>query len=107
MIEIPPKLKDMEPIHPGAKERNHYRNAEGLAEDIRFFGRMVSEAAFKKIGHNYPKVESGGKRWRRRCDGTCMDMGRTIASPNPAVGGVTSRLVSTLAGKKPKKKVLD
>ena len=29
LIEIPPKFKDMEPIHPGLKERNHYRNAEG------------------------------------------------------------------------------
>ncbi len=31
MIEIPPKFKDMPPIHPGGNERSFYRNAEGLA----------------------------------------------------------------------------
>ena len=34
MIEIPPKFKEMEPVHPGLKERTHYRYAEGLAEDV-------------------------------------------------------------------------
>ena len=35
MIEIPPKFKDREPVHPDVKGRNHYRNAEGLAEDVK------------------------------------------------------------------------
>ena len=28
MIEIPPKFKDMEPSHPGIKDRSFYRNAK-------------------------------------------------------------------------------
>ena len=36
MIEIPPKFKDMPPIHPGPKGRTLYSNAEGLAEDVKF-----------------------------------------------------------------------
>lgn len=47
MIEIPPKFKDLSPIHPGSLERNHYRNAEGLAEDIRFYGQWMRDQAFK------------------------------------------------------------
>jgi putative DNA methylase len=30
MIEIPPRFRGNNPIHPGMPERNHYRNAEGL-----------------------------------------------------------------------------
>ena len=43
MIEIPPKFKDMSPIHPGAKERQFYRNAEGLAEDVKYYGEWMRE----------------------------------------------------------------
>ena len=38
MIEIPPKFKDVPPIHPGIKERSFYRKAEGLAEDVKYYG---------------------------------------------------------------------
>jgi putative DNA methylase len=48
MIEIPPKFKNMAPIHPGGKERNHYRNAEGLAEDVRYYGEWMRKTAFER-----------------------------------------------------------
>ncbi|MER8405682.1 hypothetical protein NKH16_13170 [Mesorhizobium sp. M1307] len=53
MIEIPPKFKDMAPIHPGGNERNHYRNAEGLAEDVRYYGEWMHQRALERIGHLY------------------------------------------------------
>ena len=57
MIEIPPKFKDWEPVHPGTRDRNHYRNAEGLAEDVKHFGEWSAEQAFRRIGHLYPQVD--------------------------------------------------
>ena len=51
MIEIPPKFKDMPPIHPGIKERSFYRNAEGLAEDVKYYGKRMHEKAWERIGH--------------------------------------------------------
>src|SRR3546814_15874347 len=42
MIEFPPRFKDQAPIHPEPKERNHYRNAEGLAEDLKPYGARKS-----------------------------------------------------------------
>ena len=36
MVEIPSRFKDLEPVHPGTLSRNHYRNAEGLAEDLKY-----------------------------------------------------------------------
>ena len=41
MIEIPPKFKYMEPIPPGPDVRTHHRNAEGLAEDVKFYSEWM------------------------------------------------------------------
>lgn len=57
MIEIPPKFKDQPPVHPGGPERNHYRNAEGLAEDVKYYGEWMRERACQRIGHLYPQVD--------------------------------------------------
>ena len=56
MIEIPPKFKDMKPVHPGAKEKLDYRGAEGLAEDILWYAQKLRDKAWEKIGHLYPPV---------------------------------------------------
>ncbi len=45
MIEIPPKFKDKPPVHPGAPEQTHYCNAEGLAEDVKYYGQWMREKA--------------------------------------------------------------
>lgn len=104
MIEIPPKFKDMPPIHPGIKERSFYRNAEGLAEDVKYYGEWMREKAWERIGHLYPQVDlpkqhGGGK-------GTVIAWiwARTVPSPDPAFSGVqvpiaSSFLLSTKTGK--------
>ncbi|SOC44415.1 uncharacterized protein DUF1156 [Rhizobium subbaraonis] len=66
MIEIPPKFKDRQPIHPGAKDRQFYRNAEGLAEDVKYYGEWMRERALERLAHLYPEVDlpteyGGGK----------------------------------------------
>ncbi len=88
MIEIPPKFKDMSPIHAGAKERQFYRNAEGLAEDVKHYGEWMREKAWEKIGDLYPladlpKMYGGGK-----ATVVAWIWARTVASPDPAFGGV-------------------
>lgn len=95
MIEIPPKFKNMEPIHPGLKERNHYRNAEGLAEDVKYYGEWMREKAWERIGHLYPQVDlpreyGGGK-------GTVIAWiwARTVPSPDPAFSDVRVPLISS------------
>ena len=104
MIEIPPKFKDQKPIHPGIKDRNHYRNAEGLAEDVKYYGAWMREKAYERIGHLYPQVdlpkENGGGK------GTVIAWiwSRTVPSPDPAFSDVqvpiaSSFLLSSKAGK--------
>lgn len=104
MIEIPPKFKDSEPIHPGVKDRQFYRNAEGLAEDVKYYSEWMREKARERIGHLYPSVDlpkeyGGGK-------GTVVAWiwSRTVPSPDPAFSGVqvpiaSSFLLSSKAGK--------
>lgn len=102
MIEIPPKFKDQPPIHPGIKERNHYRNAEGLAEDVKYYGEWMRGKAFERIGHLYPMVDlprqyGGGK-------GTVIAWlwARTVRCPNPGCGCrmplITSYVLSSKKG---------
>ena len=55
-VEFPARFAGREPVRPGGHERITYRNAEGLAEDIRFYGTRVLERAFAKVGHLYPKA---------------------------------------------------
>ncbi|MBC6439886.1 MAG: DUF1156 domain-containing protein [Rhodospirillales bacterium] len=105
MIELPPKFADRPPVHPGAKDRMSYRGAEGLAEDILFYARLLSEAAWQKIGHLYPPVTLSDRDGGGQATVLAWLWARTVASPNPAVGGAHIPLVSTFwLCKKPKKK---
>ena len=80
-IEIPPKFAGQEPVHPGGNEQSIYQRAEGLAEDVRYYGKWMRDEAFRRIGHLYPKVKAP--------DGTehtviAWKWARTVKSPNPA-----------------------
>ncbi len=106
MIEIPPKFKDQQPFHPGTKEKLSYRGAEGLAEDILWYARELREKAWSKIGHLYPKVRLSKRDGGGEETVLAWLWARTVASPNPAVGGAHIPLISTFwLCKKPRKKV--
>jgi putative DNA methylase len=94
MIEIPIKFKDMEPFHSGGPVRNHYRNAEGLAEDVKYYGKWMQERAFERIGHLYPEVDlpEGGK-----ATVIAWIWSRTVPSPDPAFANVQVPIASSFA----------
>ena len=61
MIEIPPKFAGRPPVNPEAREKKDlvgrkWKGAEGLAEDVRYYGQWMRDEAEKRIGHLYPKV---------------------------------------------------
>ena len=104
MIEIPPKFKDREPVHPGTRGRNHYRNAEGLAEDMKHYGEWMREQAFERIGHLYPQVDLPKEHGGGKATVIAWIWSRTVPSPDPAFGNVqvpiaSSFLLSSKAGK--------
>ena len=95
MIEIPPKFKDQPPIHPGPKERTHYRNAEGLAEDVKYYGDWMRERAWKRIGHLYPQVELPKEYGGGKATVIAWIWARTVPSPDPAFANVQVPIPST------------
>ena len=88
MIEIPPRFKDVPPVNPEARRkidsRGEYYGAQGLAEDVRYYGELLKEKAFAKVGHLYPQVtipETG-----RQATVIAWIWARTVKCPNPACG---------------------
>ena len=104
LIEIPPKFKDREPVHPGTRDRIHYRNAEGLAEDVKHYGEWMRETAHQRIGHLYPQVDLPKEHGGGKATVIAWIWVRTVPSPDPAFGDVhvpiaSSFLLSSKAGK--------
>ena len=81
LIDIPPRFRGRPPVHPGAADQPGYRGAEGLAEDVRFYGRWMRDEAERRIGHLYPKVKAPGGTEHTVI---AWKWARTVTSPNPA-----------------------
>jgi putative DNA methylase len=102
LVEIPPKFAGQPPVHPGQDTHRHYRGAQGLAGDVRFYGQWMRDEAERRIGHLYPKA--------RLPDGSEATViawlwARTVRSPDPRAKGamvplVSSFLLSTKEGNK-------
>ena len=110
MIEIPPKFAGQAPVNPSALQEKslierEWKGAQGLAEDVRYYGQWMREEAEKRIGHLYPKVEVTEKMVAERPDlerykGRKLTViawlwARTVKSPNPAFADVDVPLAST------------
>lgn len=93
MIEIPPKFKNQPPIHPGTKEKLSYRNAEGLAEDVKYYGEWMREKAYERIGHLYPQVDLPKEHGGGKATVIAWIWARTVPSPDPAFSDVEVPLV--------------
>ncbi|GAB9153342.1 DUF1156 domain-containing protein [Bradyrhizobium diazoefficiens] len=99
MIEIPPKFAGRRPVNPESRTSHdswskQWSGAQGLAEDVRFYGQWMREQAQKRIGHLYPPVEITADIVKTRPDlkpflGQKLSViawlwARTVKSPNPA-----------------------
>lgn len=121
LIEIPPKFAGQPPVNPDSREglsstkrkgkksksliEHDWPGAAGLAEDVRYYGQWMRDEAEKRIGHLYPKVAVTAEMAHDRPDllpyvGQQLTViawiwARTVASPNPACGGVHVPLVKS------------
>jgi putative DNA methylase len=124
MIEIPPKFAGRAPVNPEARKdkaliAREWRGAQGLAEDVRYYGKWMRDEAEKRIGHLYPRIEISAEMAKERPDlkpllGQKLTViawlwARTVKSPNPAFAGVEVPLASTfmLATKEGKESYVD
>jgi len=117
LIEIPPKFAGRPPINPEAKRNlahsGSWKGAQGLAEDVRYYGKWMRDEAEKRIGHLYPKVKitkeiAAGREDLKALVGRELTViawlwARTVKCPNPACGAemplVRSFWLSTKKGK--------
>lgn len=89
MIEIPPKFKDKPPVNPEAQKKediSEWSGAQGLAEDVRYYGKWMREKAEKLIGHLYPKVQLPLEYGGGEATVIAWLWARTVKCPNPACG---------------------
>lgn len=108
LVEIPPKFAGQPPVNPEAqaelKRGGEWqgKGAQGLADDVRYYGQWMRDEAEERIGHLYPKA--------KLADGNEANViawlwARTVSSPDPAAQGamvplVSSFMLSTKEGKK-------
>jgi len=110
MIEIPPRFAGRPPVNPDARGSRdawstQWEGAQGLAEDVRYYGQWMREEAQKRIGHLYPPIEITADMGVERPDLTALVgqkltviawiWARTVKSPNPAFRHVDVPLAST------------
>ena len=110
MIEIPPIFAGRPPVNPEVR-RNHdlvgreWTGAQGLAEDVRYYGQQIRDEAGKRLGTLYPSVAITAEMAAKRPDlrpliGQELTViawmwARTVRSPNPAFRHVDVPLAST------------
>ena len=105
LVEIPPKFAGRPPVNPERSESRtgaDRQGAQGLAEDVRYYGNWMRDEAERRIGHLYPKA--------RLPDGSEATViawlwARTVRSPDPRAKGamvplVSSFMLSTKEGRK-------
>ena len=108
LVEIPPKFAGQPPVNPKSQAelkrggKWNGKGAQGLADDVRYYGQWMRDEAEKRIGHLYPKVTlpDGSETTV-----TAWLWARTVRSPDPAAKGamvplVSSFILSTKNGKK-------
>jgi len=110
MIEIPPRFAARAPINPASRRdkalfKKRWLGAEGLAQDVLFYGRWMRDEAEKRIGFLYPTIEITGQMAGQRPDlsgliGKKLNVvawiwARTVKSPNPAFAQVDVPLAAT------------
>jgi putative DNA methylase len=110
MIEIPPRFAGRPPVNSEARREKtliarEWKGAQGLAEDVRYYGKWMRDEAENRIGHLYPKIEVTAEMAQDRPDlkpyvGQQLTViawlwARTVKSPNPAFANVDVPLAST------------
>lgn len=83
LIELPARFSNEPPLSNDLSKLHHQTvRGEGLATDIRHYGRLLKEHAEKAIGHLYPPVTIG----RSRLAPLTYIWARSVTCRNPACG---------------------
>jgi putative DNA methylase len=98
LVEMPPKFTGLPPVNRDAGAtivnggRWQLKGAQGLADDVRYYGRWVQEEGCKRLRHLYPAATTPDGS---QCPVVAWFWVRTVASPNPAANGAHVPLASS------------
>ncbi len=84
MIEIPQRFAGRPPINPDAESKAVWQRAEGLANDVEYYGRWMQAEAKMRIGKYYPDavLDDGST-----ATPIAWIWARTVKSPDPSWPG--------------------
>lgn len=98
-LEIIPRWVGHQPVNPESRKKiggkQGWPGTRGLAEDVRYYGRVILERAIAKIGHLYPKVALPKEYGSGDANVIAWIWARTVASDNAAARGKHVPLIST------------
>lgn len=101
LIELPARFADQPPVHPrdgnGRLAVESWHGAQGLAEDVRYYGAWMREEAERRIGHLYPPATLPDGR---KATVIAWIWARTVTCPNPACRAKMPLVRSFWLGKK-------
>jgi len=98
-LEIAPRWAGHPPINPESRKqigsKGGWKGTRGLAEDVRYYGRLIRKRAITKVGHLYPKVTLPKEHGGGEANVIAWIWARTVASDNAAARGKHVPLIST------------
>ena len=101
LIELPAKFAGQPPVHPrdgdGRLAIESWKGAQGLAEDVRYYGAWMRDEAERRIGHLYPPATLPDGR---TATVIAWIWARTVTCPNPACQATMPLVRSFWLGKK-------
>jgi putative DNA methylase len=101
LIELPPQFAGRTPVHPDAgttlRGTHSSKGAQGLADDVRYYGKWIRDEAERRIGHMYPKATLADDK---QANVIAWLWARTITCPNPACRSTMPLVRSFWLGKK-------
>lgn len=106
MVEIPSRFAGMPPVNPKSRAESGlitWDRAQGLAEDVRYYGQWMRDRAFERIGHLYPTMTLPAGQGGGEATVIGWIWARTVKSPNPAWGRHVPLVNSWVLSKKPGK----
>ena len=80
LIDFPARFRGQASVNPASNVDSRNR-AEGMADDIRYYGQLLRDKAFAKVGHLYPKVKDDQGNEHTVI---AWIWARTVTNPNPA-----------------------
>lgn len=86
LIEIPSRFAGTSSVNSMGQKSGFWRGAQGLAEDLRYYGEWMRNEAKVRIGQLYPKVMCSGDHCGDEATVIAWLWLRTVKCPNPACG---------------------